>query len=501
MRHNGYRTQRQKNKKINEQKQEYAQIQRPGPNLSPDNIWTKTTQSKIFINQQIQEHTPEHTPEHDPEHTPEHDPEHAPEHDPEQAPVQRPGPNLSPDNIWTKTTQSKIFVPVSIPVPVPVPEPKSVQIITVQKTREEEHEEYLANIPSCSICFDKFTPLKQSIKMCSNQKCTSRICYICAKEQYDLPINHRGPIDRMKVLCGSCNSLIDPLILTNTFQFIVSESVRELFRSHIYRDENEMMIARNTAQMLYKGHNIWRCDSEQCHDDKYNGIFQVERIACAIAQNDNVKKFCQECIEVQLIKAKQELREWGQRGYDTSTDIPLRMCPGCKQGCERIPGSCPNMKCRCGAHYCYCCGVQFDTADDVYAHLNREYKTYFPMNEQILKYLDRKEKIKYWRKNIDPDITDDEIEQIMDAQYTELLKQNNINQYDMILFNDLRKSLPPDITDDEILIMMALENNNNIDDQNSYAFRDPESDNRVYEEMMWNVDDHLNHMGQMNENE
>lgn len=426
---------------INEKNHSDDLIMRQGPKLDFNNMWAKTSQSKIFAvnkNQDYQE-------------------------------IERPGLKLHPDNLWTKTRSSEIFIPnqkkyqESISLDLAQ---KSIELPPKPKTRFEEYKELMEKRPTCCACLDTFTPIKHSIKICSNQKCTSLICVTCVKTQYNLPSDYRGSIDRMKVLCNSCNSLINPLESSYSLEPHVSLFVRELFSPIIYRDENNTIIARSTAQMLFLGYKIWRCNSIECYDKKNNGIFQVRRIACAIGFNDNENndKFCPECVKIQQIQQEKKLSEWGQRGFDTTTNIPLRICPGCKQGCEREPTSCPRMFCRCGVHYCYCCGIQFDSPDDVYAHLNREYKTYFPTNEQILKYLDRKEKIKSWRKNIDSDITDEEIELIMDAQRVELQKQYDelIQNEDMELFNIWRDTLPLEISDHEILAMISLAPNINL---------------------------------------
>ena len=305
---------------------------------------------------------------------------------------------------------------------------------------------------TCYACLENFMPCSQASgdldksskqKLCTNLKCAGFICNDCIKIQYYLPINHRGYIDRSKVLCGCCQSLIDPSINN------VSDYVKNLFDPSVKYNIGNEMIANNAAEMLKSSYWMWQCDSFLCKDNHGNGVFCVPKVRCG-ENNDNIndnvndnvnvneKKYCQKCIEYDI---KNNLSEWKQRGFDTEMGLPCRLCPGCGERYERVAGTCPRLYCsKCITHFCYCCEKKFVSAEKVYEHLDRDYGTKFPTNDMIHAYLDRRKKIEKWghclRKSLQFDITDKEIEIIIDDYNVLGVDLNQINKVNQAIHLD-----------------------------------------------------------------
>ncbi len=314
----------------------------------------------------------------------------------------------------------------------------------------------------CYACYEVFTP-NLNERMCTNEKCVESMCDACVKIHYYLPYDHRGNIDRSKVICGYCQTLINPKSKN------ISPFIKELFYPRTYKHEGNI-IANNVAEMLQLCNKMWKCNSLVCHSDY--GIFCVEKIRCGIEiveENQNFveddKKYCQKCIEYEL---KNDIEEWRILGFDTFTGLPSRICPGCKERYERIEGTCPRLYCiKCGSHFCYCCGNKFLTPNYVYEHLKKEYGTYFPSNENIKEYLNRQKRIKEWRKNLPDDISDKEAEIMMNDDNSSFINAyeynklcNNIAQNVVFNLEKIKKNDAHEIVNKQLNHALPLQRKN-----------------------------------------
>jgi len=71
---------------------------------------------------------------------------------------------------------------------------------------------------------------------------------------------------------------------------------------------------------------------------------------------------CEQCTEAEAAK-KSDDAEFVAKNY--------KKCPACDAATVKVSG-CNHITCRCGAHWCYQCGEQFE-ADTIYDHMNEEH--------------------------------------------------------------------------------------------------------------------------------
>lgn len=272
---------------------------------------------------------------------------------------------------------------------------------------------------SCYICFDDIDDENRTIGICSNPKCSGKICKSCVKKTYFISDDYKGQIDKFKVACSCCNESIDPTTLG------ISPFVRSLFKPTNYKMDDKI-ITNSAAQMLLDGHRMWRCDSTICRDSddtktsQMQGIFYAPKLACADGErennnnNQNAEKEMRICPKCDEYETKNNIGIWRSFGFIISGDEMFRACPGgCGKAYTRTADSCPRLQCtdkKCGVHFCYCCGDKFATWNDVYTHLNKVYKKNYPTIEEIKNYLTKRNTIKEWRKGLPEDFTDEEIE-------------------------------------------------------------------------------------------
>ncbi len=274
---------------------------------------------------------------------------------------------------------------------------------------------FLLKRKECIVCYDSYLPTWDN--PCSNPGCTLDLCQNCIKKSYYLPNDHIGKIERRFVLCTICNVLINPLNPG------ISEFVSKLFAPHDYY-ENSVLVAKNAAELLLKGHNVWKCESKNCLGTDKENIFLVEKIQCHVIHEDddtddeinddlnndkNKKHLCNKCVEQEEQDMRTYLNEWNNLGFDIDHGLLGRVCPGCGNKCQRVKDTCARILCVCGTHYCYCCGEKFDSYQNVYNHLNAIYGTAFPTDEQIKEYLRLIKEIKDLKQGLPKDITNEEI--------------------------------------------------------------------------------------------
>lgn len=272
--------------------------------------------------------------------------------------------------------------------------------------------------PRCYVCFEEFTTDRHLIRICANSKCRSNICRECATSMYSMPRDHKGKIERMKVLCGACGSLINPR------RSCISPFVRYLFSNKIFlqKDDRPLSDSLIIAKMLQSGHRIWVCDSLICRNPdaltQIPCIFNAPKLACGEEFKEEEERkehrICEKCTEYETTN---DLTGWKKLGFVIDSGYPARKCPGpeCDRIYEICQGTCPRMQCSsktCLSHFCYCCGKLFVSKEEIYDHLHRDYGTEFPSLNQIRSYLITHDKVKSLRDWFDDDIPDWVIEDI-----------------------------------------------------------------------------------------
>jgi hypothetical protein len=261
----------------------------------------------------------------------------------------------------------------------------------------QDYETKTIEAAHCGICFTHIDGICKSTKICSNKECKGIICVKCAKNHYTLEPFYKGKLQRSKILCVFCALPIDPQ------SECVSSFIKHLFIPNEFK-ENDKIIAKNIAEMLYFNYNMWVCDSPICKNmDKsgYPCIFKIQKLACQndmkleeLKNNTPIKeqRICQACTNYELTH---DLSSWKKLGFIIDSGIPARKCPGCNEIYERDMATCPRIQCtKCNSHFCHCCGERFIDINKVYEHLNTTYATNFPTNAQIKEYLGTRRKVK-----------------------------------------------------------------------------------------------------------
>jgi hypothetical protein len=279
---------------------------------------------------------------------------------------------------------------------------KAILVINGRPLIKESVHEILAQLNNhfsirCKCC-DFKKPINEFYKICSRLNCTYDICQQCIQSLHPCYIGQpsdkivfNGPLSEAKISCSACRFLIKPTLKYKLAQFI--------FKKKIIITSNG--ITHNSiADAILSGVPFWRCSNgPECKSlntkDNY-GIFEVPKLECGQEESDHI---CNECRKYQMELEKKKAEEL-ERTAGLIIDIDdsgfsiirdgdgkkFRPCPNCKILTERNNG-CAHMTCtNCKAHYCYCCGNQYDDASATYTHIRSIFKSIYPSNKLIEKF-------------------------------------------------------------------------------------------------------------------
>lgn len=231
----------------------------------------------------------------------------------------------------------------------------------------------------CGICYTTLSKQK-SKQLCQNQHCFTRYCTDCISSIISV-IKKDEPFYKRNLECPHCTMSIKAKIFS-TCEYPVSK-----------------LLAGSKGDKPYDKldrHKIYICTSRTCGSDF---PFCIENMgACGEAEGAQAEliKRCHDCEQIAIMEAKRAREELklehleqlptghyiqmidGQRNY-------IRPCPNCNDIITHDKG-CFHMTCKCGTHFCWCCGFVAESTSPfethpIYDHL----ETCEPMYEEEMR--------------------------------------------------------------------------------------------------------------------
>ncbi|KAJ4989273.1 dihydroxyacid dehydratase [Stagonosporopsis vannaccii] len=237
---------------------------------------------------------------------------------------------------------------------------------------------------NCSLCFNTFSK-PRLLPACRRRGCHQSICAACLNNWYGL--NSPGTIINTAALfCPFCRRA--PTARTLAVYGKGIHAVGNLKAAH---DERGAWVHAwcthcNRAQRLME---------RECARGAPNALQDWKCADCdeaALAQARLAEEQAQRELEraVRLgeagMAAQQRLR--AARAERNRLECPVRECPACKVGVQKTYG-CDHMKCHCGAHWCWACGEEGETAGDVYEHLSAVHgASIWPLANHLLRNME-----------------------------------------------------------------------------------------------------------------
>lgn len=176
--------------------------------------------------------------------------------------------------------------------------------------------------PECSVCFGEFKS-SELVPSCGRKGCIQRICFGCAKSWYGKNIPGKIIYQRA-TMCQFCSRIPAPHLLDKIDRRLI-DLAYSITKNHLNIDT----------------YYAWCYSCFKLHE--------VGRQECS-AEAPVLNNFkCHSC-------------------QNSSPEIITKECPQCKVKTEKI-GGCNHIKCPCGSHWCFECGIHSDTSEEVYKHM------------------------------------------------------------------------------------------------------------------------------------
>jgi hypothetical protein len=230
----------------------------------------------------------------------------------------------------------------------------------------------------CAICTET-VPVRHIAYLCSNKRCAGDICNKCVDQMYP-DVVPTGRIPKTMVGCQFCREQINRGSVKNKpmmRQILKSQKIKA--GTHEYR---------SIAHAILSNETVYRCTEKSCKDLVTFGIFVAEKTVCGADDGDSAEHICPACTDHRMGRAREMKKT---ETLDTVLDLlgftmidgrRYRRCPNCAEAIDRTHG-CAHMTCRCGQHFCWCHGIEFPTAGETYDHLEEEFGTMYPTDDEI----------------------------------------------------------------------------------------------------------------------
>ncbi|RHN67555.1 putative transcription factor C2H2 family [Medicago truncatula] len=196
----------------------------------------------------------------------------------------------------------------------------------------------------CGICFDTVT----NSNMFSTGLCNHPFCTKCISKYVKIQIKEK--VVKIKCPDPECSVELKPEHLQCILpKKIIADWESANCEASIALKEKFYCPYKNCSLLLVNeeaGRAITSCECPYCHR-----LFCAQ---CKVPWHGNMN-----CQEFQKSEIGQGLKQSDRKFLELAKREKWKRCPKCSMHVQRTTG-CEHMRCRCGCHFCYICGRDWD---------------------------------------------------------------------------------------------------------------------------------------------